>query len=99
LLDVERPYSAKYWYFKAIRVKPLEFFFNLRWSFGIVCGLLVIFARFGMLHREKSGNPETSYERTHEVELNVIRALRFQSECNVSENYSNKKSENFYHHF
>jgi hypothetical protein len=28
------------------------------WKFGIVCGNLVYFFRFGILHEEKSGNPE-----------------------------------------
>jgi hypothetical protein len=27
------------------------------WPFGTFCGLLVYFSRFGMLCREKSGNP------------------------------------------
>jgi hypothetical protein len=27
------------------------------WSFGIFCGHLVHFSRFGMFYREKSGNP------------------------------------------
>jgi hypothetical protein len=28
------------------------------WTFGILCGTLVYFPHFGMLHQEKSGNPE-----------------------------------------
>jgi hypothetical protein len=27
-------------------------------TFGIVCGNLVYFSRFGMLYKEKSGNPD-----------------------------------------
>jgi hypothetical protein len=27
------------------------------WQFGIFCGRLVIFSRFGILYQEKSGNP------------------------------------------
>jgi hypothetical protein len=30
--------------------------FNL-WPFGIVCGHLAFFPRFGMMYQEKSGNP------------------------------------------
>jgi hypothetical protein len=34
------------------------------WSFGTFCGHLVYFSHFGMLYREKSGNPDTPTERT-----------------------------------
>jgi hypothetical protein len=27
-------------------------------TFGIVCGILVYFSRFGILYQEKSGNPD-----------------------------------------
>jgi hypothetical protein len=30
---------------------------NISWPFGIFCGHLVFFPRFGILYREKSGNP------------------------------------------
>jgi hypothetical protein len=30
---------------------------NMLWSFGIFCGHLVHFPRFGILYQEKSGNP------------------------------------------
>jgi hypothetical protein len=30
---------------------------NILWPFGIFCGHLVYFPRFGMLYLEKSGNP------------------------------------------
>jgi hypothetical protein len=30
------------------------------WTFGIVCGNLVYFSRFGILYQEKSGNPGTN---------------------------------------
>jgi hypothetical protein len=30
---------------------------NILWPFGIFCGSLVYFSRFGILDREKSGNP------------------------------------------
>jgi hypothetical protein len=36
-------------YFKAIA--------NILWPFGIFCGNLVYFPRFGILDQEKSGNP------------------------------------------
>jgi hypothetical protein len=32
-------------------------FFYILWIFGIVCGNVVYFSRFGILYREKSGNP------------------------------------------
>jgi hypothetical protein len=31
---------------------------NILWPFGIFCGYLVIFPRFGILNQEKSGNPD-----------------------------------------
>jgi hypothetical protein len=30
---------------------------NILWAFGIFCGNLLYFPRFGILHQEKSGNP------------------------------------------
>jgi hypothetical protein len=30
------------------------------WPFGIVCGHLVYFSRFGMLYQQKSGSPGVS---------------------------------------
>jgi hypothetical protein len=38
----------------------LEYFMTILfilWSFGIFCGNLVHFSRFGMLYQDKSGNP------------------------------------------
>jgi hypothetical protein len=32
-------------------------FCYMLWTFGVVCGNSVYFSRFGILHREKSGNP------------------------------------------
>jgi hypothetical protein len=32
-------------------------FCYILWTFGIVCDDLVYFSRFGILHKEKSGNP------------------------------------------
>jgi hypothetical protein len=32
-------------------------FCNILWTFGIVCGNLVYFPSFGILFKEKSGNP------------------------------------------
>jgi hypothetical protein len=34
---------------------------NILWPFGIFCGNLVYFPRFGILEQEKSGNPALSY--------------------------------------
>jgi hypothetical protein len=34
-------------------------FCYILWIFGIVRGILVYFPRFGILNREKSGNPAT----------------------------------------
>jgi hypothetical protein len=31
---------------------------NILWPFGIFCGHLVYFPRFGILYQEKSGNPD-----------------------------------------
>jgi hypothetical protein len=49
---------------KALERKTLESFRGIRFlpmyvvrPFGIVCGHLVYFPRFGTLRREKSGNP------------------------------------------
>jgi hypothetical protein len=35
------------------------------WKFGIFCGNVVQFSRFGMLYQKKSGNPGLNEEEPH----------------------------------
>jgi hypothetical protein len=43
--------------FMAIRYSLWPFVTCIVWPFGIFCGHLVYFSRFGMLYKEKFGNP------------------------------------------
>jgi hypothetical protein len=42
------------------------------WPFGIFYGHLVYFSRFGMLYKEKSGNPALSTEELLKTQLSLI---------------------------
>jgi hypothetical protein len=60
IFSTQNPNLGKFW-----RVLPwnmLVYFMDI-WSilylFGIFCGYLEYFSRFGMLYQEKSGNPGT----------------------------------------
>jgi hypothetical protein len=44
-------------------------FCYILWTFGIVCGNLIYFSRFGILYEEKSGNPEQKTKIYHETIL------------------------------
>jgi hypothetical protein len=48
-------------YFMAIR--------NILWPSGIFCGHWVYFSGFGMLYREKSGNPELLHSSKNQCTL------------------------------
>jgi hypothetical protein len=58
------PWSDKFWYILkpvGIFCQRLVYFVSIWYSlraFGIFCGILCYFPRFGVLHQEKSGNPE-----------------------------------------
>jgi hypothetical protein len=47
---------------------------NIVWPFGTVCVHLVHFSCFGVMHQEKSGNPERKYKKPR-TELSQTRVL------------------------
>jgi hypothetical protein len=49
------------------------------WHFGIFCGYLVYFPRFGILHHEKSGNPETEWKLKIRVSAFRLSILQLES--------------------
>jgi hypothetical protein len=48
------------------------------WTFGIVRGNLVYFSRFGIMYREKSGNPETNRRRRGRTSFRFFSILKIQ---------------------
>jgi hypothetical protein len=47
-------------------------FCYILWTFGVVCGNLVYFSHFGILYKEKSGNPALSPKFWWETPLLMI---------------------------
>jgi hypothetical protein len=50
---------------------------DILWSFGTFCGYLVYFSRFGMLYREKSGNPDRRRRSIGDVIGRRLKGRRF----------------------
>jgi hypothetical protein len=50
---------------------------NILWPFGIYCGHLVNFPRFGMLYLEKSGNPGSEIEMNSKFQISKMQFCAF----------------------
>jgi hypothetical protein len=65
-------------YFIAIRSIYISAITYILWPFGIFCGILVSFPRFGILCQEKSGNPalESFYDVCGEIHFAKVLLVR-----------------------
>jgi hypothetical protein len=50
---------------------------SMVWRFGIFCGHLVYFARFGMVYKDRSGNPDPGWLHFSAIFGNFLQRIGF----------------------